>query len=114
MVLTFPETGSKIAVSIPKKGTVAAPGLVSIAPGKGVTTIDPVSVCLQGSEYDIVTPKCRVKCSPECVHNGALHFPYVLVIPIPCLWIDWFSDTAQHTETAKIMLLDVVRAESTK
>ena len=43
---TFPVVGSKIAGSIPKKGTVAEPGLVSIAPGKGVTTIEPVSVCL--------------------------------------------------------------------
>ena len=44
---TFLVTGSKIAGSIPKKGTVADPGLVSIAPGNGVTTIDPVSVCLR-------------------------------------------------------------------
>lgn len=44
--LTFPETGSRIAGSIPKKGTVAEPGFVSIAPGNGVTTIEPVSVCL--------------------------------------------------------------------
>ena len=44
---TFPVTGSKIAGSIPKKGTVADPGLVSIAPGNGVTTMDPVSVCLK-------------------------------------------------------------------
>jgi len=34
-----------MAGSIPKKGTVAEPGLVSMAPGKGVTTIEPVSVC---------------------------------------------------------------------
>jgi hypothetical protein len=45
--ITFPLTGSRIAGSIPKKGTVAEPGLVSIAPGNGVTTIDPVSVCLE-------------------------------------------------------------------
>jgi hypothetical protein len=44
--LTFPEIGSMIAISIPKKGTVAEPGFVSIAPGKGVMTMDPVSVCL--------------------------------------------------------------------
>ena len=43
---TFPLTASRIAGSIPKKGTVAEPGFVSIAPGKGVTTMDPVSVCL--------------------------------------------------------------------
>ena len=36
-----------MAGSIPKKGTVAEPGLVSTAPGNGVTTIDPVSVCLR-------------------------------------------------------------------
>ena len=46
MASTFPVVGSKMAVSIPKKGTVAEPGLVSIAPGKGVTTMEPVSVCL--------------------------------------------------------------------
>ena len=44
--LTLPVTGSRMAVSIPKKATVAEPGFVSIAPGKGVTTIEPVSVCL--------------------------------------------------------------------
>jgi hypothetical protein len=32
--------------SIPKKATVADPALVLIAPGKGVTTMEPVSVCL--------------------------------------------------------------------
>jgi hypothetical protein len=30
----------------PKNGTVALPGLVGTAPGKGVMTIEPVSVCL--------------------------------------------------------------------
>jgi hypothetical protein len=40
-----PDTGSRIAGSIPKNGTVAEPGFVSIAPGNGVTTIEPVSVC---------------------------------------------------------------------
>jgi hypothetical protein len=49
---TFPLTESRIAGSIPEKGTVAEPGLVSIAPGSGVTTIDPVSVYLEdGIEY---------------------------------------------------------------
>jgi hypothetical protein len=43
---TFPLTESRIAGSIPEKGTVAEPGL-SIAPGSGVTTIDPVSVYLE-------------------------------------------------------------------
>ena len=37
---------SRMAGSIPKKRTVAKPGFVSIAPGKGVTTINPVSVFL--------------------------------------------------------------------
>lgn len=46
-IRTFPVTASKMAGSIPKNGTVADPGLVSIAPGKGVTTIEPVSVCLK-------------------------------------------------------------------
>jgi hypothetical protein len=35
-----------MAGSILKKGAVAEPGLVLIAPGNSVTTIDPVSVCL--------------------------------------------------------------------
>jgi hypothetical protein len=35
-----------IAGSMPKKGTVAEPGFVSIAPGKGAMAMDPVSVCL--------------------------------------------------------------------
>jgi hypothetical protein len=35
-----------------REGTVAEPGLVSIAPGSGVTMIDPVSVYLEdGIEY---------------------------------------------------------------
>ncbi len=33
----------------PKKGSVAEPGLVGVAPGKGVIMMQPVSVCHQGS-----------------------------------------------------------------
>src|SRR5207249_11277132 len=36
---------STTAGSTPKKGSVALPGFVGIAPGKGVIRIDPVSVC---------------------------------------------------------------------
>jgi hypothetical protein len=43
---TLPETGSKIAGSVPKNVMVAEPGLVSIAPGNSITITDPVSVCL--------------------------------------------------------------------
>src|SRR5262245_34683747 len=42
----FPST---IMASTPKKGRVALPGLVGIAPGKGVIMIAPVSVCHQVS-----------------------------------------------------------------
>lgn len=38
-------THSRILASIPAKGKVADPGLVGIAPGRGVMTMDPVSVC---------------------------------------------------------------------
>ena len=34
-LISFPECGSRITGLIPKKGTVAEPGLVGIAPGKG-------------------------------------------------------------------------------
>lgn len=30
---------------MPKKGSVAAPGLVFVAPGNGVMMMEPVSVC---------------------------------------------------------------------
>jgi hypothetical protein len=43
---TSPRIGSNIAGTWPKNGTVALPGLVGTAPGKGVMTIEPVSVCL--------------------------------------------------------------------
>src|SRR5215472_12392371 len=56
-VRTFPVVGSKIAGSIPKKGTVAEPAFVSMAPGKGVTTIDPVSVCLLKSSVSTAKRK---------------------------------------------------------
>ena len=57
----MPVIGSRIAGSIPKNGTVAEPGLVSIAPGNGVTTIDPVSVCLRSitdERIAAVTVRC--------------------------------------------------------
>jgi hypothetical protein len=44
-VSSLPVVGSTIAGSIPKNGTVAEPGFVSVAPGNGVMTIEPVSVC---------------------------------------------------------------------
>src|SRR5437660_5874925 len=40
---------STTAGSTPKKGRVALPGFVGIAPGRGVIRIDPVSVCHQVS-----------------------------------------------------------------
>src|SRR5438132_11728485 len=40
---------STTAASTPKKGSVALPGLVGIAPGNGVIRIEPVSVCHQVS-----------------------------------------------------------------
>src|ERR671928_1525625 len=40
---------STIAASTPKKGSVALPGLVGTAPGRGVIMIAPVSVCHQVS-----------------------------------------------------------------
>ena len=38
---------------MPQKGTVAEPGLVGMAPGKGVMTIEPVSVCLNRDQQVI-------------------------------------------------------------
>src|SRR5437763_12846988 len=46
---TLPPTSSPrsstTALSTPKNGSVALPGLVGIAPGNGVIMIEPVSVC---------------------------------------------------------------------
>ena len=38
-------SSSTIAASTPKKGSVALPGLVGVAPGRGVIMSEPVSVC---------------------------------------------------------------------
>src|ERR1051325_5899862 len=56
-IINFPPTfgptssprPSTTAASTPKKGRVALPGLVGIAPGSGVIMIAPVSVCHQVS-----------------------------------------------------------------
>ena len=45
---SFP-AASTTAGSTPKKGSVALPGFVGIAPGNGVIMIAPVSVCHQVS-----------------------------------------------------------------
>src|ERR1051325_7369197 len=41
--------GSTTAGSTPKKGSVALPGFVGVAPGRGVIMMQPVSVCHQVS-----------------------------------------------------------------
>lgn len=107
-------TGSKIAGSIPKKGTVAEPGLVSIAPGNGVTTIDPVSVCLF-DKTRIKTklyPQGRTSDVPEGIYDCALFSANVLVIPVPCLRVDGFADAAEHPQTTQIVALNVVRSKT--
>ena len=43
-VIFLPSLSTRIGL-IPKKGSVAEPGFVAIAPGKGEIKIDPVSVC---------------------------------------------------------------------
>ena len=43
-VIFFPSLSTRIGLT-PKKGSVAEPGLVAIAPGSGVIKIEPVSVC---------------------------------------------------------------------
>ena len=64
-------TGLRMVGSIPKKGTVAEPGFVSIAPGNGVTTIDPVSVCLWGfsisGHHRICTTHQKVSTMTRCI-----------------------------------------------
>src|SRR5438477_2205219 len=45
LALTSSPLSSTTAASTPKKGSVALPGLVGIAPGSGVIRIEPVSVC---------------------------------------------------------------------
>lgn len=91
--------------SIPKNGTVAEPGLVSIAPGKGVITIDPVSVCLlarkEMTRVRIPSP-CRVASSdlPEGINNCTLLLSDVLVIPMPRFGVNRLSYTPENSQTA--------------
>jgi hypothetical protein len=98
--LTFPVVGSRIDGSIPKKGTVAAPGFVSIAPGNGVTTIDPVSVCLTKKKVRQKRKAWSPNDIPEGVYDGTLVFAHKFVVPIPSLRVDGLTNTPQHTQRA--------------
>ena len=110
---TFPVTGSKMAGSIPKKGTVAEPGLVSIAPGKGVTTIDPVSVCLLDKKgYQNQYRSMKTGNVPERIDYRALLPTYMLIVPVPRLGIDRLADTAEHPQTTQIMSFDMLRPKT--
>jgi hypothetical protein len=44
-VISAPVVGSRITGCTPKNGRVAEPGLVGVAPGRGVSRCPPVSVC---------------------------------------------------------------------
>ena len=47
--ISLPEVASSTTGCTPKNGFVAAPGLVAVAPGRGVIMCPPVSVCRQVS-----------------------------------------------------------------
>lgn len=49
-----------------------------------------------------------VSCLPERVDNSTLVLPDMLIVPLPRLRIDRLSNTAQHSQTAQIVSLDVV------
>jgi hypothetical protein len=111
---TFPVSGSSKAASRPKKGTVAEPGFVGIAPGKGVITIEPVSVCLRSriSYPDAVCIEAGKL--PVGVDDAALLLSHKLVIPKPRARIDRFADGAQNTKRRQVVPFDVMRAQATK
>jgi len=108
----LPDVGCKIAGSIPKKGTVAEPGLVSIAPGKGVTTIDPVSVCLSKAISYVLKGMCDDL--PEGIDNRTLLLPGIFVVPVPRLGVDGLTNTTQDAQAAKVIAINVVRSKAAK
>jgi hypothetical protein len=66
---------------MPKKGTVAEPGLVSIAPGNGVTMIEPVSVCLE-EDIENVHRYFENSRTRTC-NDSALLLSNMFVVPVP-------------------------------
>jgi hypothetical protein len=98
--------------SIPKNGTVAEPGLVWTAPGKGVMTIEPVSVCLLTDQLN-ATHKI-VNHSPEGIDNRTLLPSDVVIVPVPGFWVDGFSDTSENTEGTEVVILDVMSTKATE
>lgn len=51
---------------------------------------------------------------PESVHDGTLLLPDVVVIPVPSLGVDRLTDATQHSESAKVVGVDVVLTETTE
>src|SRR5210317_1325033 len=45
VVISWPDCGSRMMGCTPKNGVVQDPGLVAVAPGRGVIKCPPVSVC---------------------------------------------------------------------
>jgi hypothetical protein len=113
---TLPVIGSRMAGSIPKKGTVAEPGLVSIAPGNGVTMMDPVSVCLLLE----ITLSVGVmicwgdKCTPVSIDDGTLATTDDGIVPVPSLGVDGLADGAEDPDCAEVVTINMVSAETTK
>ena len=103
-----------MAGSIPKNGTVADPALVSIAPGNGVTIIDPVSVCLiRGASAPLRTIPLLCD-SPIRIDDCTLPSPDVLVIPVPGLRVDWLADGTEHAQRGEVVSFDVVVPQATE
>jgi hypothetical protein len=98
-----------MAATWPKNGTVAEPGFVSIAPGNGARTIEPVSVCLtQERVHRLLLAVGNEKNEPVSVYDGALFLPNVLIVPIPSFRVDWLSDAAEDAKSAQVVTLNVV------
>jgi hypothetical protein len=86
-----------MAGSILKKGAVVEPGLVSIAPGKGMMMMDPVSVCLLlsitlsvGMEIGWGDRSAQVR-----VDDGTLAAADDCIVPLPSLRVDRLTDGAE-------------------
>jgi hypothetical protein len=51
---------------------------------------------------------------PKSVNNRALFPSNMLVVPVPCLWINRLAHATEHSQAAQIILFDMVRPKSTQ
>ena len=76
--------------------------------------MEPVSVCLRKNRMRSNTRNRESLDKPESIHDRALHPPDVLVVPVPRLRIDGLTHTSEHSQTAEIVLLDMVGPKTTQ